>query len=285
MSLHALLTAADVSPVMPAGLATVVLIFLAGVGAGMINSVAGGGTLLSFPVLLSLGRDPVLANVANAVALSPGSLAAAYAYRRELRAAPRLLAVLLPASIVGSVAGAYLLLATPARWFDLIVPVLILAATALLALKRPLLRVFGAFRSPKPGAVAPALPEPTPANPPAALWGLAFGQLLVGIYGGYFGAAIGIIMLATLGLAGVGDIHQRNALKNACSAAINAIAGLFFATQGAVLWFDACVLAAGAITGGYLGGLVGRRLNQRLAEGLVVAVGLIAAAAQIFRLR
>jgi uncharacterized membrane protein YfcA len=262
-------------------LVTAAIIFCAGMGAGMINSVAGGGTLLSFPVLLALGRDPVLANVANAVALSPGSLAAAYAYRRELRAAPRVLAVLLPASIVGSVAGAYLLLATPARWFDLIVPILILVATALLALRRPLFRLFGAFK----GASAAAPVDLAVDRGAGGLWGVAIGQVFVGIYGGYFGAAIGIIMLASLGLAGIENIHQRNALKNACSASINAIAGVFFALQGAVIWFDACVLGAGAIAGGYLGGMVGRRLNQRVAEAIVVAVGLIAAIAQIIRLR
>ncbi|HEY0715324.1 MAG TPA: sulfite exporter TauE/SafE family protein [Polyangia bacterium] len=257
------------------------LIFFAGMGAGMINSVAGGGTLLSFPVLLALGRDPVLANVANAVALSPGSLAAAYAYRRELRAAPRVLAVLLPTSIAGALAGAYLLLATPARWFELIVPILILAATALLALKRPLLRVFGAVT----GAASKAVADGGASRGRGALWGLALGQIFVGIYGGYFGAAIGIIMLASLGLAGIENIHQRNALKNACSAAINALAGIFFALQGAVVWFDACVLGLGAIAGGYLGGMIGRRLNQRIAEAIVVVVGLVAAAVQILRLR
>jgi uncharacterized membrane protein YfcA len=255
-------------------------IFGAGVAAGMVNSVAGGGTLLSFPVLLWLGRDPIAANVANTVALWPGSLASAYAFRRELRAAPRLLALLLPPSVVGALGGAWLLLQTPARWFGVIVPVLILVATALIALKRPLLAAFAALGALRARPATEAAPAPAPSGRNVAL---VAGQLAVGIYGGYFGAAMGIVMIATLGLFGVGDIHQRNALKNALSAAINAVAAAFFALRAPVNWVDAAVLGAGAVAGGYLGGSLGRRLNQRAAEGLVVVIGFAAAVVQILR--
>jgi uncharacterized membrane protein YfcA len=273
-------------------------IFGAGLAAGAVNSIAGGGTLLSFPVLLWLGRDPIIANVSNAVALCPGSLASAYAFRRELRAAPRLLRALLPVSIVGSIAGAWLLLATPTRWFSALVPALILLATLLLAFKRPLLAGFAAalgrrraHAGDRPADV-PAASDPVSIAPVGgegrtnrSLVGLAIGQLFVAVYGGYFGAAMGIMMLATLALAGVTDIHQRNGLKNATSGAINAVAGIFFAARGAVDWSDAALLGAGAIAGGYAGGALGRKLPAKLAEALVVAIGLVAAAAQILRQR
>jgi uncharacterized membrane protein YfcA len=260
-------------------------IFAAGVAAGAINSVAGGGTLLSFPVLLWLGRDPIVANVSNAVALAPGSLASAYAFRRELGRASGLLSALLPVSVVGSIFGAWLLLVTPARWFSALVPGLILVATLLLAFKRPLLAVFS--RSFGAAAAAPTAAPPPPAAPIAPtgrrFWAVAAGQLAVAIYGGYFGAAMGIMMLASLALAGVDDIHQRNGLKNATSALINLVAGIFFALRGAVDWSDAALLGGGAVVGGFIGGSLGRKLPAKLAEGLVVAIGVGVAAAQIWR--
>lgn len=260
-----------------AGVPEPLLIFLAGLAAGAINSVAGGGTLLSFPVLLWLGRDPIAANVANTVALFPASLASAYAFRRELRAsAPGVLAVTLPVSVLGAALGSWLLLATPTRWFGVLVPGLILLATLLLALKRPLLAGFAA-----------AFGQPTRAPDATAtsrrLLALGIGQLLVAIYGGYFGAAMGIMMLAALSLTGIDDIHQRNALKNAAGAVINAVAAALFISAGAVDWSDALLLGLGATLGGYVGGSLGRRLNQKVAEGLVVTIGLGAALMQILR--
>ena len=260
------------------------VIFGAGLAAGAVNSVAGGGTLLSFPVLLWLGRDPIVANVSNAVALAPGSLASAFAFRRELGRASGLLSALLPASVVGSIFGAWLLLATPTRWFSALVPGLILLATLLLAFKRPLMAVFartvGRGRD-GASAVAPNFDPTAPTG--RRFWGVAAGQLAVAIYGGYFGAAMGIMMLASLALAGVDDIHQRNGLKNATSALINIVAGIFFALRGAVDWSDAALLGAGAVAGGFIGGSLGRRLPARLAEALVVAIGIGVAAAQIWR--
>ncbi len=251
------------------------LIFLAGTGAGAVNAVAGGGTLLSFPVLLWLGRDPIVANASNAIALWPGSLASAFAFRRELAAAPRLLRWLLPPSAVGAAFGGWLLLATPTRLFTTLVPFLILGATLLIALKRPLLALRKQPPPPPPGA------GPTPAR--NGFLALAAAQLAVSIYGGYFGAAMGIMMLATFGLFGMDDIHQRNGLKNVASTLINAVAGIIFIAGGAVDWRDAGILAAGAVTGGYLGGTFGRRLPARAAETLVVVIGIAAAAGQLFR--
>jgi uncharacterized protein len=250
----------------------VAIIFLAGFAAGTINSVAGGGTLLSFPVLLWLGRDPIVANVSNAVALWPGSLASAIAFRRELTGRRRWLVLMLLPSVLGAVTGAWLLLATPTRWFSKLVPILILVATLLVALRRPILAGFAA-----------AFPRRDDASANARVFPLVVGQLLVATYGGYFGAAMGIVMLAAYGLAGLGDIHERNAIKNAASAVINAVAAAFFAWRAAVNWGDAAALGVGAVAGGYVGGVVGRRLDPRIAEGLVVVIGVGAAVAQIVR--
>lgn len=249
-------------------LAEVAIVFGAGVAAGAINAIAGGGTLLSFPALLWLGRDPIVANASNAVALFPGSLASAFAFRRELAASPHLLRLLLPPSLIGGALGAALLLMTPGRLFSTLVPWLILGATALIALKRPLTAL-----RPKPH---------TPGGHAGAL-AIVLGQLPVAIYGGYFGAAMGIMMIAAFGLYGVDDIHQRNGLKNVCAAAINIVAGVVFVARGAVDWGDTGVLSAGAIVGGFLGASLGRRLPARAAEALVVIIGLAAASSQLFR--
>jgi uncharacterized protein len=228
----------------------------------MINAVAGGGTLLSFPVLVWAGRDPVVANATNALALWPSSLAGAFGLRRELAQASPLLALLLPPAVAGAAIGGWLLLRTPSRVFSSLVPYLVMVATALMAAQRPLRRLTGshevsALRIPRwPAATA-----------------LAAGQLVVAIYGGYFGAGMGILMLAALGLGGLGDIHQRNAVKNLVAAAINGVAGLYFAASGAIAWTDALLLAGGGILGGYAGASLGRRLSPTVAERVVVAIG------------
>jgi uncharacterized membrane protein YfcA len=237
-------------------------ILAAGFGAGMVNSVAGGGTLLSFPVLLWVGRDPVVANATNALALWPGAMAGAYGFRRELAKAPRLLGLLLPPAVVGGVMGGWLLLRTGSRVFSEVVPYLVLAATLLLALQRPLRRL----------ARAPESPDGQVHAGKRAV-GLVAGQLLVSIYGGYFGAGMGILMLATLGLYGILDIHERNGLKNVVSAVINGVAGIYFAVSGAIDWTDAALLGVGAILGGYAGASLGRKLSRNVAELVVVGIG------------
>ena len=186
-------------------------VFAAGLGAGLINAVAGGGTLLSFPVLVWAGRDPVVANATNALALWPGSLASALGLRRELGRAAPVLRLMLPPAVVGGALGGWLLLRTPSKVFSSIVPYLVLAATVLMAMQRPLRRLGGAKQ------------EMSVDCPPgrAAALGLVAGQLVVSVYGGYFGAGMGILMLAALGLYGLGDIHERNALKNVSATAIN----------------------------------------------------------------
>jgi uncharacterized membrane protein YfcA len=238
-----------------------IAIFAAGVGAGVVNSVAGGGTLLSFPVLLWAGRDPIVANATNALALWPGALAGAVGFRRELAKAPRLLGLLLPPALVGGLIGGWLLLRTGSRVFSEVVPYLVLAATLLLALQRPLRRL---VRAPDSSAEA---------HMGGRAIALVAGQLIVSIYGGYFGAGMGILMLASLGLYGILDIHERNGLKNVLSAVINGIAGVYFAISGAIAWADALVLGVGAVIGGYAGAALGRKLKREVAELVVVGIG------------
>jgi uncharacterized membrane protein YfcA len=238
-----------------------IAIFAAGVGAGMVNAVAGGGTLLSFPVLLWAGRDPIVANATNALALWPGALAGAVGFRRELAKAPRLLGLLLPPALVGGLIGGWLLLRTGSRVFSSVVPYLVLSATLLLALQRPLRRL---VRAPE-GASAE--------HRGGRALGLVAGQLVVSIYGGYFGAGMGILMLASLGLYGILDIHERNGLKNVLGAVINGIAGIYFALSGAIAWMDALVLGIGAVVGGFAGAAVGRKLKREVAELVVVGIG------------
>jgi uncharacterized protein len=234
------------------------IICVAGGLAGAVNAIAGGGTLLTFPVLLWLGRDPVLANATNALALWPGSLAGAYALRAEAWQARALLRWLVPIGVGGSWLGGMLLLATPTRVFSDIVPYLVLLATLLLAAQRPLARMLSRRA---PGAAAPRFAA------------LACAQLAVSIYGGYFGAAAGILMLAAYGLFGLQDIHQRNAVKNVLATLNNGVAGLYFLSVGAVDVSDAVLLGASGVLGGYFAGRFSRTLSQRAVENVVLVVG------------
>lgn len=243
-------------------------IFLSGIVAGILNSVAGGGTLVSYPVLLWAGRDPILANATNSLALWPGSLAGAWGLRREIAAVPRLLKVLVPAAVLGGVAGGALLLATPSKVFAAFVPYLILFATAVLAGKSLL------TRQSRPGNAE---------HPSRRTVVLFVAQTLVSIYGGYFGAGMGILMLAALGLYGVTDFHERNAVKNLLAAATNGVASLFFTAAGAIRWGDGLALGAGAIVGGLIGAAVGRRLSAKTLEKVAILVGVIATLSLIIR--
>ena len=245
-------------------------VFAAGVGAGAINSFAGGGTLLTFPVLVWAGRDPVVANATNALALWPGALAAAYGLRHEAARGKPLLRLLLPVTVVGTLIGGWLLLATPTRVFSVIVPYLVLAATLLILVRRPLLRYLPALDH-----------EPTLRSRRA--FGLAAAQLIVAIYGGYFGAAIGILMIAALSLYGVSDMHVRNGIKNVLGVAINGMAGLYFALWGVISWMDALVLSVSAMIGGYAGARFSRGLSPRTGDILVFSIGLLATAALAWR--
>jgi uncharacterized membrane protein YfcA len=229
--------------------------------AGLINSIAGGGTLVSFPALLWIGRDPILANATSTVALWPASLAGAYGFRRELKGGARHFVLFGVPSLVGGVLGALLLINTRSETFARLVPFLVLFATLLLAAQEPISRKLGRVEG---------------AKPTRAWWaGAIVFQFFVGVYGGYFGAGIGILMLAALGLLGFSDIHRMNALKNLLAICINGVAALCFIASGKVLWADVLLMTFAAIVGGYTGARLAYRLGRRFVRIAVIVIGLI----------
>ncbi len=245
------------------GLWQEVLVAAAAFAAGLINSVAGGGTLVSFPALLWAGRDPVFANATSTVALWPASLAGVYGFRRELEGGRRWVFLFGAPSLAGGVLGAVLLLRTPSETFGRLVPFLILFATLLLALQEPISRRLSVGRA--------------EGERPSRKWlaGAALFQFLVGVYGGYFGAGIGILMLAALGLLGFTDIHRMNALKNLLAILINGVAAAYFIFSGAVIWADVLLMTFAAIAGGYSGARLAYRLGRPFVRRAVIVIGLV----------
>lgn len=223
--------------------------------AGGLNAVAGGGTFLSFPALLAAGVAPVTANASNSVALWPASLAGAWAYRRELRRQPRRSARLVAISLAGGVAGSLLLLAVSNAFFARLIPWLLLAATALFAASSRIARLAAALRRPGRGQGGLLL------------------QSAVAVYGGFFGAGLGILTLAALSIQGIEDIQELNAIKNLCSAANYSMAALTFAVAGAVSWPHTAVMLATALAGGHAGACLARRLPAAWLRLLVVTIG------------
>jgi len=248
--------------------------FLVGssVAAGAINSVAGGGTLLSFPAAMASGMPPVIANATNAVAMTPGSLAAGWAYRRFLGEKARLCAWLMLPAAIGATLGAIILRHTKPSLFEAIVPWLILGATLVILLQQLGLSV---------SAKAPLSPEAVNAQRRLAL--IMFFQLLVGVYAGYFGGAMGIIMLAYLSLLGGMEIHQMNAIKNLLAALMNGVASIYFVACGMVDPRGALLMTAGAVSGGFIGARIARRVKPRVVRWTVIVIGLSLSA--IFALR
>lgn len=247
------------------------VIVLAAFAAGAINSIAGGGTLLSFPALVWIGVNPVMANATNSFALWPGSFAAMVGFRREMANIRRWLLLLTIPAFLGGAVGAVLLLHTSMKTFTHLVPFLILGATLLLAAQEVITR--------RLGLVARAHEEPT------AGW-ITFVfifQFFVGIYGGYFGGGIGILILAALGLIGLTDMHAMNGLKNLLAICINGVAAIYFAFSGAVLWKDGFIMAVAAIAGGYLGARIARRLGRTFVRNAVVVIGLAMSIALFFK--
>lgn len=251
-----------------------VIIFSAAFVAGMMNSVAGGGTLLTFPALIWMGIDPKAANVTSTIALWPGSLSGTVGYRRELRDSRRFMLWLAPPSVLGGLVGALLLLKTPSSTFAAIVPFLILFATVLFAAGEPVMRWLRREKHEHEQA----------ADPGRAWWaGAVVLQFFSATYGGYFGAGNGIVMLAVLGLLGLNDIHQMNGLKNFFAVCVNVIAAFYFMIWGPVHWPAAAVMAVGAIAGGYGGAGLARRLGRRFARAAVIFIGLAMTLSLLFR--
>lgn len=240
-------------------LALPILVLASAVG-GALNSVAGGGSFVTFPALVFFGMPPIAANATSSVALWSSSIASAAAYRRDLKNLRRNLPVLGLSSLAGGGLGAWLLLQTHDLTFARIVPWLLLVATVLFAISGPLvprLRALGIGRS----------------SSGAAMAGLVFGQFVISIYGGYFGGGMGILMLAAFALAGQTDIHAMNGLKALLGAAINGVAIVAFVAAGIVHWPEALTMAAGSAVGAYGGAALAHRLPTQVVRRLVVALG------------
>ena len=230
---------------------------------------------MTFPTLLWIGVDPIRANVTCTVALWPGSLGAMIGFRRELGDSRRWMLLLGAPSVAGGLIGACLLLLTPSRVFASIVPFLILFATALFAAAEPITRRLAV------NSVAARGSEGSPAR---SWWvGAMVFQFVVAIYGGYFGAGMGILMLAAMGLMGLTDIHQMNGLKNFFAVCINIVAAAYFIASGRVEWTFAVVMVVGAIAGGYGGAGLARKLGRRFVRRSVIVIGLGMAVALLFR--
>jgi uncharacterized protein len=253
----------------PATLFQALLLFFVALLAGALNAVAGGGSFLTFPMLIFTGVAAKVANVTSTVAIWPGTLASVGAYRKELSTQRRELFVLGPISLVGGYLGARLLLNTSQATFVRLLPYLLLLATLVFILG-PRLTAWLRARS---TAADPVGLDALAARPSwRALSAIGLAQLVISIYGGYFGGGIGILMLATLGLMGMENIHEMNALKTALTSAINGVAVVTFIHAGAVLWGHALLMAAGAIFGGYGGAAYARRLHPRRVRTFVIVV-------------
>jgi uncharacterized membrane protein YfcA len=227
-------------------------------GAGAMNAMAGGGTILTYPTLLFLGESAIVANATSTIALWPGAAASMWGYRREVATHKHWLRTLLVPSLIGGAIGSILLLRTPEKVFERLAPFLILFATVLFLLQGAVAKSSAAHAAPlSRGRLVAAL----------------LFQLAVAVYGGYFGAGIGILMLATLGYLGLGDIHAMNGLKNFFGMCINAVAAAYFIVRGAVQWPAALVMIGGAVAGGYGGARFARRIGKQKSRAAVVVIG------------
>jgi hypothetical protein len=235
------------------------LLFVAGVLGGALNAVAGGGSFVAFPALLFTGVPPIPANATNTIALWTGVTASGGAFRGRLDTPRRVMVPLLVTSFIGGIAGAYLLLATPAHTFMRVLPWLMLGAT--------LLFVFGKQLAGNRGSSVGR--EATT----AAIVGASAFELAVAVYGGYFGGGVGIVNLAMLAAVGMTDIHEMNALKSVLGSAINGVAVIVFVVKGAVYWRQAIVMIVGAVLGGYFGAHYSMRLPQAWVRWSVILTG------------
>jgi uncharacterized membrane protein YfcA len=248
-----------------------IILFTSAFVAGAINSIAGGGTLVTFPVLIWLGLDPKVANATSTVALWPGLFGGLFGYRRELENSSKLLVRLGAISVLGGAVGAWLLIATPALTFARMVPFLILFATLL-------------FMS--QGAINRRLQlQPIAAEPNTSWWlGALVFQFCSAIYGGYFGAGNGILMLAAMGLLGLHEIHRANGIKNFLGICINSIAVLSFALTHLVVWSHALLMACGALLGGYFGASMAVRIGQATVRRAIVVIGFVITFVMLWKL-
>lgn len=248
------------------------LMLTASFAAGAINSIAGGGTLLTFPVLIWLGLDPKVANGTSTIALWPGLFGGLFGYRRELEHSSPILIRLGSISVIGGALGAWLLILTPSPVFAGLVPFLILFATILFM-------SHGEFNK---RLRLGSLDE----NPTGLWWtGAMVFQFFSAMYGGYFGAGNGILMLAALGLLGLNELHRANGIKNFLGICINSVAVVVFSLAGLVVWRDALVMACGALAGGYFGARMAVRVGQLWVRRGIVVIGLVIFVVMVWKLR
>lgn len=255
----------------------ILVLFVAAMVAGAVNSVAGGGTLLTFPALLWTGQLAKIANATSTVALWPGQLSSLWGYRKELGQNRDAIIRLAIPSFLGGGLGAFLLLHTPSELFSRLVPYLILMATLLFIAQEPLARWQKNRITEKLGqgsAPADSVVSDTDEVKPVAWAIVMIFQFVVAIYGGYFGAGIGILMLATLGFMGFTNIHRMNGLKNINGLCINAVAATMFIMNRLVDWRIAALMAVASIIGGYSGASIARRLGQKNVRLIIIFIGL-----------
>ncbi len=248
------------------------LMFVAAFAAGMVNSIAGGGTLLTFPLLIWLGLDPKVANATSTVALWPGLFGGLFGYRREMNDSSLMLMRLGVTSVVGGGLGAWLLILTPSLTFARLVPFLILFATILFMLQGPVNRW---LRVPSPSS-----------GSQKSWWTIAIiVQFFSAMYGGYFGAGNGIWMLAAMGLLGLKDIHRANGIKNFLGICINSVAVIAFSISHLVAWPKALLMAVGALLGGYFGSRAAQRVGRTFIRRAIVVIGFVITVVMLWRMR
>lgn len=252
------------------------VLFAAAFAAGVVNSIAGGGTLLTFPALLAAGLPAVTANATSTVALVPGSMSAFWGYRKEIQGEGRLLAAMAVPSLIGGVIGALTADRVGDDLFAKLAPLLVLGATVLFMAQEPIRRWALRFAS--------ADAQASDRRGASHLAAVAAFQLLVALYGGFFGAGIGILMLASLALLGLSDIHRMNGLKNLAAVCINGLAAITFALAGRVNWPVALFMMVGGILGGFAGAGMAKRLGQVIVRRLVIGIGLTISAVLAARL-
>jgi uncharacterized membrane protein YfcA len=250
------------------------LLLVAGFGAGFVNGIAGGGSLISFPALLALGHPAIVANVTSTVGIWSGYLGGVAGYRREVRAQAGRVRALAPIALGGGLTGALLLLVTPDGVFDALAPVLVLLACGLFAAQPVLARRLRAQRAERPasavlrrgGLVLPAV----------------VGTFLAAVYGGYFGAGMGVVLLAVLGLALDDELARINGIRGVISLLVNSIAVVVFAVGADVAWGDAGLLSVSALVGGYSGARLARRMPVPVFRAVVIVLGLVAVGKLVF---
>ena len=258
----------------------IISLLAAAAAAGAVNAIAGGGTLITFPVLILFGVPPVIANATSTLSLVVGVFGGFFGFRKLIAEIRPWLPAFLPISLIGGWIGSFLLTHGNSETFSRLVPYLILFATILFMLQGIVRKI----------VAQKAADELVAGHNDPPTWGMAvlpavFFQFLVSIYGGYFGAGIGILMLATFGMMGFSNIHRMNALKNLVGGLINVVAAVWFTISGLIDWPRMAVMAAGALAGYYLGATYSQKLPQAAVRTLITVIGLIITAVMFWKLR